>query len=896
MNGLVGSRSVVNVTIGGIHHESLIDSGSQVTTISKSFHDTYLSSHPVYPLDNIIEVEGAAGQRVPYIGYIEVDIIFPENFVGRPKTVTTLALIVPDYSAISVLIGTNALDVLYEGFDEGASGPVLESCAYAVLVKHLRSLYKSKSADSDRVGVVKLLHKKAVIIPPGQKMVLDGFANEVNSFPEAPLLVDFPSRSLPNGLTSSCYIMSSPRHTSFKVPVLLKNETAHDITVPAHCTLADLTAPLSVSPLTSLKDEGRTGSRESPSAGGCHPEYSVTSESPITFDFSDSPLSEEWKERIREKLNSIPEVFARDDLDYGHTTAVKHKIRLSDSTPFKQRVRPIHPSDYEAVRLHLRELYDANIIRESESPFASPVVIVKKKSGKIRLCIDYRKLNSQTIRDAYALPNIEEAFAALTGSKWFSVMDLKSGFYQVEMEEEDKPKTAFVTPMGFWEFNRMPQGVTNAPSTFQRVMEKCMSSLNLKEVLVFLDNLIVFSETLEQHEERLMRVLNRLKEFGLKLSPEKCHFFRKSVKYLGHVVSENGVEIDPDKISALTTWPRPNNIRELKSFLGFTGYYRRFIKDFSKIAKPLNELTAGYIPAKKKNKIKSFSNADLKSPFADRWTPKCELAFRTLIEKLTTAPILGFANSSLPYILHTDASLHGLGAALYQQQDGQTKVIAYASRGLSKCERRYPTHKLEFLALKWAITDKLSDYLYGAEFTVVTDNNPLTYVLSSAKLDAAGHRWLAALSNFNFSIQYRAGKRNQDADGLSRRPHDCEEADLSAEAEDNRVQQFLAKFLKDERDVTFPQDAVEAVCQRHNLEKPSNIEEENRVRQKEDREVQLMLRVQDQLVIDNAVLYRKRISKGDPLFQLVLPKKYRGMALEGLHDLVGHTVWDMKGQ
>ena len=887
---------------------------------------------------------------MPYTGYIEVDITFPETFIGRPKTVTTLALIVPDYSAISVLVGTNALDLLYEGFNESASAPVQETCTYAVLVKHLRSLYKGKTAQNDRVGVVKLLHKKAVVIPPGQRMVLDGYTRNVNSFPEAPLLVDFPSRSLPSGLTFCSYIMSSPRKTSFKVPVLLKNETTHDITVPTHCTLANLTAPLSISPLTSLKDEGPTGYAE--------PEHPVTAESPIAFDLSDSPLSEEWKERIEKKMNSIPEVFARGDLDYGHTTAVKHKIRLSDPTPFKQRVRPIHPSDYEAVRLHLKELYDANIIRESESPFASPVVIVKKKSGKIRLCVDYRKLNLQTIKDAYALPNIEETFAALTGSKWFSVMDLKSGFYQVEMEEDDKPKTAFVTPMGFWEFNRMPQGVTNAPSTFQRVMEKCMSSLNLKEVLVFLDDLIVFSETLEQHEERLMRVLHRLKEFGLKLSPEKCHFFRKSVKYLGHVVSENGVETDPDKISALTTWPRPNNIRELKSFLGFTGYYRRFIKDFSKIAKPLNDLTAGYVPARKNNKTKSFSNADLKSPFAEKWTSKCEEAFKTLIEKLTTAPILGFANSSLPYILHTDASLHGLGAALYQQQDGQMKVIAYASRGLSKCERRYPTHKLEFLALKWAITDKLSDYLYGAEFTVVTDNNPLTYVLSSAKLDAAGHRWLAALSTFNFNIQYRAGKRNQDADGLSRRRHDCEQADFSAEAEDNRVQQFLTRFMREESNATFPQEAVKAVCQRHNLEKPCNTEEDSnylpviveslamdasaippefihadllpgsstlprmsqlewaaeqradpviskvidivsagkrlsyRVRQKEDREVQLMLRVQDQLVIDNAVLYRKRASKSGPLFQLVLPKKYRETALESLHDLVGHMGFE----
>lgn len=232
--------------------------------------------------------------------------------------------------------------------------------------------------------------------------------------------------------------------------------------------------------------------------------------------------------------------------------------------------------------------------------------------------------------------------------------------------------------------------------------------------------------------------------------------------------------------------PRPNNISELKSFQGFTGYYRRFVKEYSKIVKPLNDLTAGYIPATRKSKHhQSFSSTDLKQPFSGKWTPSYEETFKTVIEKLTTAPVLGFANPRQPYILHTDASLHGLGAALYQEQEGQMKVIAYASRGLSNCERRYPTHKLEFLALKWAVTDKFFDYLYGAEFTIMTDNNPLTYVLTSAKLDGAGHWWLAVLSNFNFSIQYRAGKRNLDADGLSRRPHEPAEVDHSTMAEDD---------------------------------------------------------------------------------------------------------------
>lgn len=288
------------------------------------------------------------------------------------------------------------------------------------------------------------------------------------------------------------------------------------------------------------------------------------------------------------------------------------------------------------------------------------------------------------------------------------------------MEESDKCKTAFVCPVRFWEFNRMPQGVTNAPSTFQRLMEKCMKDLNLKEALVFIDDLIVFAPTLEQHEERLMRVLQQLKEFGLKLSVEKCVFFQPFVQYLGHVVSRNGVETDPDKIATLTSWPVPQNLQDLRSFLGFAGYYRRFVKDNSSIVKPLNELTSGYPPSQRKSK------QSIKPQY--------------------------------------NASCTGLGAVLYQEHEGKNRVVAYASRGVSRSEARYSAHKLEFLALKWAVTEKFNDYLYGTHFTVVTDSNTLTYLLTSAKLDATSYRWLSVLSAYSFKIIYRAGKQNVDAD------------------------------------------------------------------------------------------------------------------------------------
>ena len=273
-----------------------------------------------------------------------------------------------------------------------------------------------------------------------------------------------------------------------------------------------------------------------------------------------------------------------------------------------------------------------------------------------------------------ALPNIEETFSALSGANWFSVMDLKSGYYQVELAEEDKHKTAFTCPLGFWEFNCMPQGVTNAPSTFQRLMGRCVGDLHLNEVLVFLDDLIVFSDTLEEHENRLMKVLNRLKDYGLKLSPDKCHFFQSSVKYLGHIVDARGVHTDPEKISALKDWPRPTNCKELKCFLGFAGYYRRFVQGYSKIEKQLNGLTAGYVATRKRGKEykkqKPHTSVSPSQPFGSEWTQDCETAFRKLIDRLTSAPVLAFANPNLPYILHTDACGEGHGAAIYQEHEG----------------------------------------------------------------------------------------------------------------------------------------------------------------------------------------------------------------------------------
>lgn len=261
---------------------------------------------------------------------------------------------------------------------------------------------------------------------------------------------------------------------------------------------------------------------------------------------------------------------------------------------------------YEEVRQHLKEMLEAGAIKKSQSSYCSNVVLVKKSDGSLRFCIDLRKLNNKTIKDAYTLPRVEETIDTLIGSKYFTKLDLRSGYWQVEIKEEDKHKTAFsLGPLGFYECNRMAFGLTNAPATFQRLMETCMGDLHLRECLIFLDDILVFSQSFDDHLKRLEGVFEKLEKHNLKLKPSKCEFFMSEVKYLGHIVSEEGVKTDPDKIEALKSWQVPRNIKELRSFLGFTGYYRRFIKDYARVVHPLTELLAGHSTAKRKSQRNS---------------------------------------------------------------------------------------------------------------------------------------------------------------------------------------------------------------------------------------------------------------------------------------------------
>ncbi|KRZ81763.1 Retrovirus-related Pol polyprotein from transposon 17.6, partial [Trichinella sp. T8] len=435
--------------------------------------------------------------------------------------------------------------------------------------------------------------------------------------------------------------------------------------------------------------------------------------------------------------------------DLGRTSLVQHRIETGGAQPVKLPPRRLPQAQRETVDRLIREMLHAGVIEPASGPWSSPVVLVRKKDGSPRFCVDYRRLNAVTRVDAQPIPRIDDTLDALAGAKWFSTLDLASGYWQVEVAEEDREKTAFSTPLGLFQFRVMPFGLCNAPATFQRLMEKALRGLTWKTCLVYLDDIIVFGKTEEEHLERLEGVLARLQSVGLKIKPEKCQLMRQSVHYLGHIVTQQGIGTDPEKTAAVQKWPTPRCVREVRQFLGLASYYRRFVRNFAGVANPLHALT------KKGEKW--------------HWGPKEEEAFTLLKKALVSPPILGHPDFDRTFLVDVDASEDAVGAVL-SQQGGQDppSVIAYASRSLSRAERGYCATRREMLALVWA-TQHFRPYLYGRRFIARTDHNSLRWLRNFREPEGQVARWLERLAEFDFEVVHRAGRKHQNADALSRR-------------------------------------------------------------------------------------------------------------------------------
>ena len=914
---LVGSRNEGNVEVNGKACRALIDSGSQITSLTHS----YWQSHPVLKHKKLqpskIRIESAAGQAVPYHGVLLVDL----KVLGKEyEAVPTFVVPDSDYrSSVPLLVGTNVIRAsrshLQAAYGQQFLHQVKEQHPewYTALLKVGSD---EPSEVHDIVGpAVYTGHK--ICIPGGKEMDL---RCRIKAGPQrktyTALIEGQATLTLPQDLLVAKVLADVKRGC---IPVRVMNLSQHDITIQPHTHLANAVLVHNVVEFSDEK-RGETENREV-----CFSLDQVVASCGV--DLSDAAVeNENQRAQLKELLDKNAGVFSQHPTDYGHTTTIQHEIPLVDSRPFRLPYRKIPPSQWQDVRQQLKEMEAAGVIRPSKSPYASPVVVVTKKDGSLRLCIDYRRLNSYSTRDAFPLPRIEEALESLGQAKYFSTLDLTSGYWQVEVAEQDKHKTAFSTPMGLFEANRMPFGLQNAPSTFQRLMTCCFGDLNFTHLLIYLDDIIIFSTSFTDHLVRLQLVFDRLREHGLKLKPSKCQFVREEVNYLGHLVSANGIRTDPEKISKVKEWQTPTNRKEVLQFLGFAGYYRRYVKGYSSMAAPLYRLTSGD-PRKKKRGAKK--NVEPDQPFT--WTTECEEAFQSLKEKLVGAPVLGYPDYSLPFLLQTDASREGLGAVLAQVQGGMEKVIAYASRGLSPPETRYPAHKLEFLALKWAATDKFYDHLYGRKFSVLTDNNPLKYVMTSAKLDATGQRWVSHLSILDFDIQYRRGQDNSNADALSRMSNQevmevlqtCpqrvktgerrrEEAQAAQEPEEALGESAAVSGCRQPIESSEPYGGVgmEAL--------PAMTTQEIRAGQKEDPVIGpvlhfksrdqkpsrgermevginggLLLKEWRRLVVRRGVLYRRvKDCQRGVVEQLVLPERLRVAVKTALHDDSGHLGFE----
>lgn len=457
-------------------------------------------------------------------------------------------------------------------------------------------------------------------------------------------------------------------------------------------------------------------------------------------------------EMVEQLLDEFRDVFPS-DLPSGLPPRrdVDHRIELvPGSTPPSRPTYRMSPKELDELKKQLQDLIEHQFIQPSKSPYGAPVLFVKKKDGSIRMCIDYRALNKITVKNKYPLPRIDELLDRLEGAQYFSKIDLRSGYHQVRIHEDDIPKTAFRTRYGHFEYLVLPFGLTNAPATFMHLMQSIFNHQLDDFVVVYLDDILIFSKTKEEHEIHVRKVLELLRENKLYGKLSKCEFFKNEMSFLGHVVSSKGISMDPSKVKAIVGWPTPSDAHDVKVFLGMAGYYRRFVEGFSRIATPMSGL--------------------LKKGVVFRWGERQKKAFNELKSIISSEPVLLVPNFNVPFVVTVDASGYAIGGTLSQDVGKGLQPVAFMSKKMLPAEMKYAVHEQELLAVVCALRE-WRHYLHGSKFTVIiiTDHKSLRYIDTQPNLSSRQARWSELLAEFDYEIIYVQGKDNVVADALSRR-------------------------------------------------------------------------------------------------------------------------------
>ena len=466
------------------------------------------------------------------------------------------------------------------------------------------------------------------------------------------------------------------------------------------------------------------------------------------------------KQKLARMLVDYSDCFAKNSDDIGRTSLIKHDIDTGDEAPVKQRCRRFAKCHVEIIQQQVKKLAEAGLIKPSESEWASNCLVVKKKDGTWRLCIDYRALNLKTKNpDSYSLPRIDDTIDALGEAKYFCTLDLIQGYHQVELTERSKEKTAFHAPQvnpSHWEYKYMPFGLVRAPRTFQRLMDRVIRGLSHKIALAYLDDIIVYGASLDKTLENLELIFDRLRQANLKLKAKKCQLFATEVNYLGYVITSKGIKTDPKKIEAIKNWHPPVNVRTVRSFLGLVQYYSKFIRNFADVCRPLNNLTRKGVPF--------------------LWNADCQKSFDEIKEMMVSAPILAYPKNTGQFILDTDASAYAYGGVLSQMQANdvtgnlEERVIAYVSRNFTETERLYCARKRELFAIT-RLVKHFDVYLRGTSFVVRTDHASLQYIKTLKEMPLHFQRWIMQLEEYSYKIVIRKGALHGNADAMSRGCH-----------------------------------------------------------------------------------------------------------------------------
>lgn len=715
----------VCITIRDLPITFLIDTGSNVTILSKNFIDKLprdITSSVKHTNTKMLTVTGEIN---PFLGKTELEL-------GIGKQTLKHTLLIADIENDGIL----GMDFL----TAHQCDLVLTRQIIKVNGEEVLCFANSRNAQPRCCRVAVL---EPVEIPPETEMIVPGYTKGVID-KSGTGMIEADTKFLHNKGLLVAKALVCP--TTGTVPVRIANPFAQS------CKLYKNTIVASYEPIEQelLVSVNSTVSKES----GTDTDFgrNLPKHLEELYMKSSKKLNFEQKSCLKNLLIDHQNQFSKDSHDLGRTTLLEHHINILPGTkPIKQQPYRLPLAKRREAENEIAAMAKRDIIEPSTSPWSSPAIIVPKKNGGIRFCIDYRRLNKVTVPDSMPLPRCDDSLDALGGSKWFTTLDLRSGFFQVGLDKESRPLTAFCIPgSGLWQFKVVPFGSMTSPAVFERLMERVFAGLTFVSLLIYLDDIIVFGRTFDIHLQNLKEVFQRLAEANLKLNPEKCMFFQEQVSFLGHLVSEAGIAVDPEKTKTVQNWPVPSNVRELRSFVGLCSYMRKFITGFSSICKPLHVLT---------QKDRQFV-----------WDDQCQTAFEKLKQALTTAPVLGFPQESQGiFIVDADASNDALGSVLSQVQEGTERVISYYSKCFSKTERRYCTTRKELLAVVCSIKH-FHHYLYGRRFKIRSDHGSLRWLMNFKICEGALARIIETLAIYDFTIEYRPGISHRNADSISRRP------------------------------------------------------------------------------------------------------------------------------